>query len=122
MVSGKHSCPLGVTASPCRLPQAHRRPSLHHSHRRQRRERHRAHRWLCSAQLCPDLRLLRPRDLHSGRVELDIRGTTHVLDVEAGDTILQTALDHGVQLSHDCKMGVCMTCPAKLVRLQLGDG
>ena len=54
--------------------------------------------------------------LHLRRVELDIQGTTHTLQVEEGDTILQTALDNGIELSHDCKMGVCMTCPAKLVR------
>lgn len=29
----------------------------------------------------------------------------------------QAALDAGIELSHDCKMGVCMTCPAKLVRM-----
>ena len=27
----------------------------------------------------------------------------------------QAALDAGIELTHDCKMGVCMTCPAKLV-------
>ena len=52
-----------------------------------------------------------------GRVELDVGGQVHTLQVEEGDTILQTALDNGIQLSHDCKMGVCMTCPAKLVRI-----
>jgi len=28
---------------------------------------------------------------------------------------LDAAIDSGLELSHDCKMGVCMTCPAKLV-------
>lgn len=37
------------------------------------------------------------------------------LEVEDGETILEAALDNGLELSHDCKMGVCMTCPAKLV-------
>ena len=49
------------------------------------------------------------------RVELDVQGQVHTLEVEEGETILQTALDNGIELSHDCKMGVCMTCPAKLV-------
>jgi ferredoxin len=26
-------------------------------------------------------------------------------------------MDAGLDLPHDCKMGVCMTCPARLVRL-----
>lgn len=38
------------------------------------------------------------------------------IEVGEGETILQAALDHGIELSHDCKMGVCMTCPAKLVQ------
>ena len=48
---------------------------------------------------------------------MEIQGPsgTHVLEVEEGETILQNALDNGIELSHDCKMGVCMTCPAKLV-------
>lgn len=28
---------------------------------------------------------------------------------------METALDNGLRLPHDCKMGVCMTCPARLV-------
>lgn len=39
-----------------------------------------------------------------------------MLEVEEDQTILEAALDSGLELSHDCKMGVCMTCPAKLVR------
>ena len=46
-----------------------------------------------------------------------MQGQVHTIEVEEGDTILQAALDSGIELSHDCKMGVCMTCPAKLVRL-----
>ena len=45
-----------------------------------------------------------------------MEGSTVTLEVGPGETILQAALDQGVELSHDCKMGVCMTCPAKLVR------
>ena len=33
-----------------------------------------------------------------------------------GDSILEAAIDSGLEMSHDCKMGVCMTCPARLVR------
>lgn len=49
------------------------------------------------------------------RVEIETRTGVEVITVEEGDTILQTALDQGIELTHDCKMGVCMTCPARLV-------
>ena len=56
------------------------------------------------------------RGLQAHRVEIETEKGLVVLEVGPGDTILQAALDQGVELSHDCKMGVCMTCPAKLVR------
>jgi hypothetical protein len=43
-------------------------------------------------------------------------GKTTVLEVPSDKSILEAALDKGVDLPHDCKLGVCMTCPAKLVR------
>ena len=46
-----------------------------------------------------------------------MEGGLTAFDVGPDETILQAALDQGVELSHDCKMGVCMTCPAKLVRV-----
>lgn len=55
------------------------------------------------------------RGLQAHRVEIETETGLVVLEVGPGDTILQAALDQGVELSHDCKMGVCMTCPAKLV-------
>lgn len=63
----------------------------------------------------------RPRVGHlavvrSHKVEIDQNGEVHVLDVPEGRTILEVALDKGLDLPHDCKLGVCMTCPAKLVR------
>jgi 2Fe-2S type ferredoxin len=42
-------------------------------------------------------------------------GKTTTLDVPDGKPILEVALDKGIDLPHDCKLGVCMTCPAKLV-------
>ena len=56
------------------------------------------------------------RALRAYRVEIETESGLVALDVGPGETILQAALDQGVELSHDCKMGVCMTCPAKLVR------
>lgn len=42
-------------------------------------------------------------------------GSLVVLDVPEGTSVLEAAIDANVDLPHDCKMGVCMTCPAKLV-------
>ncbi|CAD7695699.1 unnamed protein product [Ostreobium quekettii] len=55
------------------------------------------------------------RAVRAHKVEIEHEGRFHVIEVEEGATILETALDMGVELPHDCKMGVCMTCPAKLV-------
>lgn len=49
-------------------------------------------------------------------VTLQHEGETHTLSVKPGETILGVALAKGISLPHDCQMGVCMTCPAKLVR------
>lgn len=49
------------------------------------------------------------------RVDIETPSGLETISVEEGNTILQTALDQGIELTHDCKMGVCMTCPAKLV-------
>ncbi len=49
------------------------------------------------------------------KVEIETQRGVETITVEDGDTILQTALDQGIELTHDCKMGVCMTCPARLV-------
>lgn len=51
------------------------------------------------------------------KVEIEHRGKKYEFDVPEGATILETALDNGLDLPHDCKMGVCMTCPARLVRM-----
>lgn len=49
------------------------------------------------------------------RVDINFNGRTETLEVAEDQTILEVALEQGIELSHDCKMGVCMTCPAKLV-------
>lgn len=51
----------------------------------------------------------------SHKVEIEHEGKTFNLDVPDGKSILEVALDAGLDLPHDCKLGVCMTCPAKLV-------
>ena len=46
---------------------------------------------------------------------IEHEGKTTQLDVEPDETILTKALDSGLDVPHDCKLGVCMTCPAKLL-------
>jgi len=49
------------------------------------------------------------------KVEIEHGGKTVTLEVEDGTSILDAGLEAGLDLPHDCKLGVCMTCPAKLV-------
>lgn len=51
----------------------------------------------------------------SHKVEIEHDGKKYDLEIPDGKTILEVALDKGMDLPHDCKLGVCMTCPAKLV-------
>lgn len=63
---------------------------------------------------------LRTRTIaRSHTVVLEHEGKTHELSVPDGSTILDVALDKGIDLPYDCKLGVCMTCPAKLVSVAL---
>ena len=48
-------------------------------------------------------------------VEIRHEGETYTVEVADGDNILDVALDAGIDLRYDCKMGVCMMCPAKVV-------
>ncbi|RWR82191.1 2Fe-2S ferredoxin-type domain-containing protein [Cinnamomum micranthum f. kanehirae] len=49
------------------------------------------------------------------KVEMEHEGAKTTLEVEEDETILEKALEMGLSIPHDCKLGVCMTCPAKLV-------
>ena len=52
-------------------------------------------------------RIHRPfQPLQAHRVEIEHAAGVTTLEVEEGQTILETALDAGLDLSHDCKMGV----------------
>ncbi|KAK8684837.1 hypothetical protein V6N13_040853 [Hibiscus sabdariffa] len=51
----------------------------------------------------------------SYKVVLEHEGKSTELEVEEDETILSKALEEGLDVPHDCKLGVCMTCPAKLV-------
>jgi ferredoxin len=48
-------------------------------------------------------------------VVIEHQGQATELEVEPDETILSKALDSGLSVPHDCKLGVCMTCPARLM-------
>lgn len=67
---------------------------------------------------------LRPRSVscrflsaivRSYKVVIEHEGQATELEVEPDETILAKALDSGLSVPHDCKLGVCMTCPARLL-------
>ncbi|KAK3042159.1 hypothetical protein RJ639_001279 [Escallonia herrerae] len=60
----------------------------------------------------------------SYKVLFEHEGKTTELEVEPDETILDKALDLDMAVPHDCKLGVCMTCPAKLVsgKVDQSDG
>lgn len=49
------------------------------------------------------------------KVTIQHGGKEFVLDISENTSILDAALDNDIDLPHDCKMGVCLTCPSKLV-------
>lgn len=42
-------------------------------------------------------------------------GKTHEINVESYKSVLEAALDEGIELPHDCKLGTCLACAAKLI-------
>ncbi|GAB3897053.1 phenylacetate-CoA oxygenase/reductase subunit PaaK [Larkinella knui] len=48
------------------------------------------------------------------RMLVRYRGTEYDIDVPAYKSILQAALDHGIQLPYSCKGGRCSSCAARL--------
>ncbi|XP_022138084.1 uncharacterized protein LOC111009341 [Momordica charantia] len=53
--------------------------------------------------------------VRSYKVVIEHEGQSTELEVEDDESILSSALDSGLSVPHDCKLGVCMTCPARLV-------
>ncbi|KAF7047140.1 hypothetical protein CFC21_056098 [Triticum aestivum] len=58
------------------------------------------------------------------RVTIEHGGESRVVEMEEEENILERALEEGLDVPHDCKLGVCMTCPARLVsgRVDQSDG
>ena len=59
---------------------------------------------------------------HSFSVKLTHEGQTYELDVPEDSTILEVCNEQGIQVPHDCTMGVCMVCPAKLIAGNVDQG
>jgi ferredoxin len=53
------------------------------------------------------------RSIHKVTIRHDGKDT--VLEVSEDTTILEAALNAGIELPHDCKLGVCLTCPSKVL-------
>ena len=51
----------------------------------------------------------------SHKVTVQHDGKDTVLEVREDESILEAALDAGIDMPHDCKLGVCLTCPSKIV-------
>ena len=49
------------------------------------------------------------------KVTVQHNGKETVIDVREDVSILSVAIDAGIDLPHDCDMGVCLTCPTRIV-------
>ncbi|PKA59747.1 Ferredoxin, root R-B2 [Apostasia shenzhenica] len=49
------------------------------------------------------------------KVTIEHGDERRTIEVGEEETILGRALAEGVDVPHDCKLGVCMTCPARLL-------
>ncbi|TKY71173.1 Ferredoxin-1 protein [Spatholobus suberectus] len=80
------------------------------------RQRHPTTKLSTASQFKPRPRLgLRPLTVRAYKVVIEHEGQSTQLEVEPDETILSKALDSGLSVPHDCKLGVCMTCPARLI-------
>ena len=48
-------------------------------------------------------------------VEIKHQGTDHTITVPADRTILEVALESGIELPYSCSAGVCTTCSARVL-------
>ena len=42
-------------------------------------------------------------------------GVETEMEVDENTSILEASLDAGVNLPHDCDLGVCLTCPSRII-------
>lgn len=53
-------------------------------------------------------------DIVSRKVRIHFEGNEHEVEVTKGNSILEAALDAGIELPYSCQTGNCSTCKAKL--------
>lgn len=53
------------------------------------------------------------------KVTIQHNGKDTVLEVAENYSILDAAIDADIDLPYDCKLGVCLTCPAKIISGQV---
>lgn len=53
-------------------------------------------------------------DIETHNVDINFQGTTTIVEVEKGKSILEAALDLGMELPYSCQTGSCNTCKGKL--------
>ncbi|XP_078430898.1 2Fe-2S ferredoxin-like superfamily protein [Wolffia australiana] len=63
----------------------------------------------------PNLALPRSAVKMAYKVTVEMEGERRTIEVDGGESILDRALEEGMDVPHDCKLGVCMTCPARLI-------
>ncbi|CEL94088.1 unnamed protein product [Vitrella brassicaformis CCMP3155] len=55
-------------------------------------------------------------------VKVSINGDTYDVTVNPGDSILEAAEEAGLELPHDCRLGTCLQCTAKVVSGSVDHG
>jgi ring-1,2-phenylacetyl-CoA epoxidase subunit PaaE len=53
------------------------------------------------------------------RIEIRLNGLDHVVPLQAGETIVEAGLRHGLEMPYSCRGGMCCTCRARLVAGQV---
>lgn len=49
------------------------------------------------------------------KITIQVNGEEKVIDCREDTSILEACLDAGIEVPYDCKLGVCLTCPSRLV-------
>lgn len=66
-----------------------------------------------AAAAAPRRRQVLARSSHTVELQ-DLDGNIHVMQVADGESLLDVAIEQGLDMPHDCKMGVCLRCSAMI--------
>mmetsp|Transcript_15396 Transcript_15396/g.22876 ORF Transcript_15396/g.22876 Transcript_15396/m.22876 type:complete len:138 (-) Transcript_15396:18-431(-) len=53
--------------------------------------------------------------LPTHKINIEHEGQNFEFEIDENTTVLEGALENGIDLPHDCKLGVCLTCPGKII-------